>query len=903
MSHESIPAPTLATLPVPPAHSQTWTRERWQLVSPYLDHALDLNDDEREAFLNQLTAKNARLADDLRSLLLKHVSANNTDFLQRLTAPASLASNEDASLSGVAVGAYRLLQPIGAGGMGTVWLAERADGRFQGKAAVKLLNLSLVGNASAERFRREGSILAKLSHPNIAHLIDAGLSPTHQPYLILEYVEGLAIDEHCRVKSLSARKRIELFLSVLAGVSHAHSQLIVHRDIKPHNVLVDQNGDVKLLDFGIAKILHDDIESLSAEALAEANDLTRVAGNAFTPHYASPEQIRRETVGTASDIYSLGALLYVLLTERLPYNVSRQTAAAFEEAILANNIGPLNRSDNKTQFTIDRDLEAIVLKAMQLKAADRYESVVSLRDDLQRYLEGKPVRARGRARGYIALRFARRHWLPIAATVGAFTALSIAAITIYHESEGLRITKSYLLETLTPTSYYNDGGGLLSQREMLLRAANGIEQRFADRPKIAAELYESIGESLFNMGEHEDSFQVRSKAQPLIDRTFGATSRPAIRNAARATYMHLTQRRFAEFEKAFAELRARCPLAANGAPRDPCYSLEWMQSMYRDHIGESRLAVAHWKEMDALVSPTVDRDNRWHVLAGYWGAVAAIDSGDVEQSKRFWQRLLAAKDVQANAKGNHMYALAASRLLNDSGFHEEAATLSRRVYDQGNAYMGGAFDPRLFYIASVAHPQSAVGKTFDTEQSLRDSIYKPDPRRTPQDTVAPRAALGLMLIAKNQFDEARIELNETLTLYQARPARHNEHAVRVQLQLATLDAIEGKLAPALETIRNLRDACMREGDQGGTLRANALLAAISTDQNEANIAWQSAVQQAEQTSARPPDLRVLLRALKSPRELPPPKDDATLNSVRAFAQKVLDDTDLAMKQSVKTTQH
>jgi serine/threonine protein kinase len=894
---ENTNAPTVTT------RKSTWTKERWLAVSATLDQALDIeNIEARESFLISLAQRDQTLAAEVRALLSQHGDALDSPFFAGLN-PSEFDAITGASLVGMTIGAYQLLEPIGVGGMGTVWLAKRADGRFEGRAAVKLLNLALVGKTSAERFRREGSILAKLAHQNIAHLVDAGVSQTGQPYLILEYIEGDCIDAYCRNKALPLKNRIKLFLDVLSGVSHAHSMLVVHRDIKPRNVLVDTTGEVKLLDFGIAKILRNDTVSQTPEQIASDDDLTRVAGNAYTPYYASPDQVKREAVGTASDVYSLGVLLYALLTDRLPYRVARQTAAAYEEAIIKGDVVAINHRDNKTTFNIDRDLEAIAAKAMQLAPADRYQSASSFRDDLERYLDGLPVRARGRSKAYLATRFVRRHWLPISLTTAAFVALSVGVWTIYNESEAQRITKTYLLETLTPTSYYNDGGGLLSQREMLLRAASGIEQRFSDRPKIAAELYESIGESLFNMGEHEDSFQVRTKAQPLIDQTFGASSRPAVRNAARSAYMHLTQRRFAEFQTAFDALRERCPLAVNGAPRDACYSLEWMQSMYRDHIGESRIAVARWKEADALIAPTIDAENRWHVLAGYWGAVAALDSGDVAQSKRFWLRLLANKDVQTNARGNHMYAIAASRLLNDCGFHEEAAALARRAYDQGTDYMGAAFDPRLFYIASVANPQSAVGKSIDVEPALRDSIYKPDARRTPQDTAGPRAALGLLLIANRQLDEARTELTEALRLFRSRSAKHSEHVMRIQMQLAALDALAGRRDEALNTVRGIAGASAREGDKGNLLRAYSLIATLSADRTESDAAWARALSLAEETGARPSDLRVLLRALRerfpNVRELPPPKDDEAIAGVRAYAQKVLDDTERVLKTNAR----
>src|SRR5260370_29980725 len=227
------------------------SRDRWQVVSPYLDRALEMAVGERAAWLASLCAEDPMLAADLEALLKERSALSRELFLEG----AAARLPESASLVGQTFGAYTLISLIGQGGMGNVWLARRSDGRFEGQAALKLLNASLVGRAGEERFRREGSILARLTHPHIARLGDAGVSPTGQPYLVLEYVEGQQIDRYCDGKNLDVEARLRLFLDVLAAVAHAHTNLIVHRDIKPSNVLVDTNGQVKLLDFGIAKLL------------------------------------------------------------------------------------------------------------------------------------------------------------------------------------------------------------------------------------------------------------------------------------------------------------------------------------------------------------------------------------------------------------------------------------------------------------------------------------------------------------------------------------------------------------------------------------------------------------------------------------------------------------------------
>jgi serine/threonine protein kinase len=250
--------------------------DRWRTLSPHLDEALEMETAERDAWLASLRTVDPALAADLASLLTEHETLHASRFLERAVLDPRVAPAP--SLEGQVLGAYRLVSLIGQGGTGSVWLAERCDGRFQGRAAIKLLNIALIGRAGEERFRREGTFLAHLRHPRIAHLIDAGVSAAAQPYLVLEYVDGQSIDRYCDERTLTVESRIRLFLDVLEAVAHAHANLIVHRDLKPANVLVSVDGEVKLLDFGIAKLVEANAEWGSG-GTAHASALTREAGS------------------------------------------------------------------------------------------------------------------------------------------------------------------------------------------------------------------------------------------------------------------------------------------------------------------------------------------------------------------------------------------------------------------------------------------------------------------------------------------------------------------------------------------------------------------------------------------------------------------------------------------------
>lgn len=282
-------------------------KDLWQAVSPLLDRAIELDAAGRAELLVDLDRDRPDVAPILRRLIEEHDRLLGSDFLE---SPPDLGDRLTPSLAGQTVGAYTLDVPLGMGGMGTVWRARRSDGRFEGFVAVKLLNLALIGRQGDERLRREATMLARLAHPNIARLLDAGVTSAAQPYLVLEYVEGTRIDRFADERQLDLAKRLDLFLQVADAVAHAHASLVVHRDLKPSNILVSADGQIKLLDFAIAKLLEDEA------APGCSTTLTGDAGRALTPEYAAPEQVSGGPVSTATDIDALGILLFVLLTGR-----------------------------------------------------------------------------------------------------------------------------------------------------------------------------------------------------------------------------------------------------------------------------------------------------------------------------------------------------------------------------------------------------------------------------------------------------------------------------------------------------------------------------------------------------------------------------------------------------------
>jgi serine/threonine protein kinase len=407
------------------------------VLRPLLDQALDLEPAEREGFIARLRAEQPAHAAEVEALLAAEVGLDAAAFLADGTwdGPESAAPG----LAGQRLGAYTLERPLGQGGMGTVWLGRRSDGRYDASAAVKLLNLALLDPVGAERFRREGTVLARLSHPHIARLLDAGVTDAGVPYLVLEHVEGTRIDAYCDERRLPPEARLKLFLDVLGAVGHAHANLIVHRDLKPSNILVTADGTAKLLDFGIAKLLE------AERAGAETSTLTDVGGRALTPEYAAPEQVAGEAITTATDVYSLGVLLYVLLAGRHPTGEPGLTSAEhlrgvldtepprLSAAVVPAKAAERGSSTERLRRLYAGDLGNIVAKTLKKRPEERYATVGALADDLQRYLSHQPVQARPDSWAYRAGKFVRRHRGPVAAGVLVALALLGAVGMTWHQ--------------------------------------------------------------------------------------------------------------------------------------------------------------------------------------------------------------------------------------------------------------------------------------------------------------------------------------------------------------------------------------------------------------------------------------------------------------------------------------
>jgi eukaryotic-like serine/threonine-protein kinase len=500
-------------------------------------HARELAPAERTRFLAEECA-DGTLREEVEALLEADEGSGFLDAgLPGLQSVAALSGNVDPER----IGAFRIVRELGRGGMGVVYLGERADGQFEQTVAIKIVGADAADDAMRRRFLSERSILAGLKHPHIARLLDGGITPDGRPYLILEYVDGLPITAYCDAHRLDIRARLRLFLDICAAVQHAHAQLIIHRDIKPGNILVDAEGRVHLLDFGIARLL-------AAEGNAIAT--THADLRAMTPEYASPEQVRGENLGVATDVYSLGVLLYELMCGTGPYTVTARGAIEIAHAVCTQEpVRPSERAlrdiahgstarerASARSTTAERlsralagDLDSIIMMALRKEPEARYASVASLRDDLERYFGGRPVQAhRGNAR-YRAYRFVRRHrTVVLAAGLAGVSLLGGAAAAAWQahaaNAERDRAERALadaealtaLLTELFRTGELDDGrpGADVTAADLLRRGAIRADE-LSDRPLVQARLLAVIGTMSLDLGRFAEAQSMLQRAAEL----------------------------------------------------------------------------------------------------------------------------------------------------------------------------------------------------------------------------------------------------------------------------------------------------------------------------------------------------------------------------------------------------
>ncbi len=666
-----------------------------------IDQLLDKSRPERATLLGAL----AQSRPEVHALvmdLLEHEDSVMRGYMEPATTQAQQTLRADSRL-----GPYRIIRLLGEGGMGEVWLASRDDGLYEGHVAIKTLHPYFAGGALRERFLREARVLGRLAHPNIARLLDAGI---HEGvvYLVLEYVQGLPIDVACDEAKLDVGARLKIFMQLCAGVAHAHSSLVVHRDIKPGNVLLTPDGVPKLLDFGIANFYE---PQAGAEAGKVPSDITRLTGRIFTPEYAAPEQVLGQEITTATDVYSLGVLLYVLLAGRLPYEIDGRDRARWEHVVLDQQPRRMTRALG--------DLENIVQKALEKKPEDRYLTVAALADDIRRYTSGEPVLARPDSSWYRLGKFARRNRLAVGAAVTVVVALGIGLAVSLWQLQVARVarqraeeSKEFIASIFRSADPFYTGKDSMTAAEMLTLARQRIDRELAAQPRNAVELLTLVGESQLNLHQMDAAKATLAKAIEMAERL---QPRDDVLIAEARARLAVIASESGDWTQVRALAAQTLPDLRGHQPRTGRMLNEMLISLAyaESDEGNREAAVALAREGITAVTAALGPAHSETILSGFHLATFLQSAGRLDEARPVAEQVL--RDARALASPGERGALviqAEARYgsvllemgeLQAATSHLNAANdLAAQLYDAKNPY-------RYLWLGELARAQSRVG--------------------------------------------------------------------------------------------------------------------------------------------------------------------------------------------------
>ena len=785
----------------PPAGSA-----RWERVKEILDQALDLEPGERAALLDRSCAGDFDLRREVESLLA--VEGSLGDFL---TTPAfSFHDGDDPTDGGDPnlgreVGPYRLVRALGRGGMGAVYLAERCDGQFEQTVAVKLIKRGMDTEEILRRFRNERQILAGLVHEHIARVYDGGTTDDGLPYFVMEYVEGEPIDRWCDDRRLSVTDRLRLFHTVCAAVQAAHQNLIVHRDLKPANILVTTSGAPKLLDFGIAKLLAPDAGGpQSAEGAA-----TVLGRLPLTPGYASPEQLRCEPVTTASDVYSLGVLLYELLTGRRPHEAPTLRPDVWERLIVAEEPprpstalrrprevrlpGGETATVSAAQAAAVRegdparlrrrlagDVDRIVLTALAPERERRYATAEQLAEDVRRHLEGLPVRARTPTAAYRAGKFVRRHaWAVGTAAAAALLLVAFAAMMavqrqrIAAERDRAEAVTRYIVEVFQRADPSQSRGEEVTVREALGRGVAEINVRLGDQPLIRATLLDAVGRVYDHLALYEDAEPLLEEALRLRREALGE-DHPAVGESLQ----HLAQlRRRLQRTEGVEEMFRRALAIARGhrGPEDlgVAHALHNLGSFLAEKGDPAEAETLLLRSLE-IKEGHLGRDDP--DLAFTLAALGALDRrrGDLGAAEERFGRVLAIRRAEygdrvhpelATAVNNLAVALAEQGKAAEAGpLYFESVDMRRELYGKDDHRYAVALNNLAHFLQGRGDHAAAVPRHREAVAVLAGAFGRYDPRVAPA-----RRNLAAALAGLGEHRACEEEIGEALRVFDVQP--------------------------------------------------------------------------------------------------------------------------------------
>ena len=743
---------------------------RFQRVDTVFDAAVDLPAGERTDFIDRACAGDTALRAEVRELLRAYHQSDS--FLESPAVHIAAPLLEEAAAVGEYVpdriGQFRVVREIGRGGMGRVFLGERADGQFEQRVAIKLIQHGAPG--VIRRFVEERRILALLEHSGIARLLDGGLTTTGLPYFAMELVEGEPIDQFCETRDLSIDERLALFASVCDAVSYAHHHLIIHRDLKPSNILVTADGQVKLLDFGIAKLLGPD---------RPADDATRTGFTAMTPEFAAPEQVRGDPISTATDVYALGVLLYMLVTGERPYDVRGKTPADVERIVCVDvPPKPSSRAPASVRRRLRGDLDLIIMTALQKQEHRRYQSPAALAEDLQRFRSGHAILARPDSARYRLTKFVGRHRTGVAA--GALLVLALAGLAqrerVLRRQAEVQARKASevenflvsVFEVANPNSWKGPNGGSITARELLDRGASRIDSTLVDQPEVQAELRNVLGHVYINLGLYD-------RAAPLLQRSLEQRTTlhgsQDVRVAATMDLLGTALMRLDRLDEAERLLRQtleqRRRLLGN-THESTAQTMEHLATLLEERTRYDE-AEPLYREVLAT-SRTVFGDSSVEVANSLNNLGLLMHrTGAYAEAESLYRRAL---EIKQRRLGD-AHALTAATMQNlgqtlqTRGNLEESEMYQRRALAAKRAALGDAHPSVTISLNNLANLISRTSERLDEAEALVREALRLDRQMFGEKhsfVAASLTNLGMILRAKGEFAEAERALLQALEL-------------------------------------------------------------------------------------------------------------------------------------------
>jgi eukaryotic-like serine/threonine-protein kinase len=779
----------------------------WARLQTLFDVALSLGPAERDEYLSRECGPDTALRQQIDSLIAASAQAGD-----RIDGIVGLAARELAPTAapGQRVGPWELVREIGRGGMGAVFLAHRVDGEYEARAAIKLIG-GMRTPEHLRRFRAERQILAGLDHPNIARLLDGGSTDEGVPWVAMELVEGMPLDRYCDQAGLTVEQRIALFLDVCSAVAFAHQHLVVHRDIKPGNILVTADGVPKLLDFGIAKLL-------DPEAADSAE--TRTAMRLLTPAYGSPEQLRGEPVTIAADVYALGIVLYRLLAGRMPYELEEKSLTEIERLVCA--IDPPRASTialtPRLQRRLRGDLDTILMTALRKEPAARYASVDRFADDLKRHVTGLPVLARGEHWAYRARKFTRRHraGVVVAAVLvilltGFTGALGIQNQRLAAERDAATAARSsaeqvasFLADVFTVSDPDRARGDTVTARELLDAGAERVEEELAGQPALQAGMMVLIGRTYTGLG-------LEDRARPMVE---GALER----------YYALYGDVHADVATAELELAGVLQNMGDVEAAEPLYrqALATRRTLFGDEhpdvsdayaklgfLLETRGDFAGGEELFRIA---LDQDRRFFSPEHPRVAKALMrlgrllrQNGRIEEAEPLLREALTI--LRAHHGRDHPEVASAARnlaaLLRDSGAYAEADTLYQEVIDIRRRVLGESHPQLGIALNSYALLLDRMGETDRAIDAFTSSLHLVERHSGPahRSVGANLNNIGWTLTRAGRYDDALPNFVRAVEVWdQALDSDHPGRAMP-RMGMATAYRAQGRCADAEPWLR------------------------------------------------------------------------------------------------------